>query len=135
MMESVHLLLARSYSVVHELLFFSQKRRRAAHHYIKKIIIWDRNPYNTTQATHTPLNSLYLVLLMCIFIWLADDGTSSAVIDMEYFKRSSIKFQRLLVSAEYSYFLSWELDLPIDTNALYNFMPCEFIFVVIICFI
>jgi len=63
------------------------------------------------------MNSLYLVLLTCIFIWLADDGTSSAVIDMEYFKRSSIKFQRFLVSEEYSYLLSWELDLPIDINA------------------
>ena len=81
------------------------------------------------------MNSLYLVLLTCIFIWLADDGTSSAVIDMGYFKRSSIKFHRFLVSEEYSYLLSWELDLLIDTNALYNFMPCEFIFVVITCFI
>lgn len=45
--------------------------------------------------------SLYLFILTCVFIWLADD-TRSAVIDMEYFRRSSTKFQRFLVSEEYS---------------------------------
>jgi len=63
MMESIHLLLAWSYSIVHELLV--------------------------------------LLFTYSIFIWLADDGTSSAVIDMEYFRRSSTKFQRFLVSEEY----------------------------------
>lgn len=31
----------------------------------------------------------------------ADDGVSSAVIEMEYFKRSSTKFQRFLVSEKF----------------------------------
>lgn len=61
LMESVHLLLARSTSIAHELLIIG--------------------------------------FYLCIFEWLADHGHSSAVIDMEYFKRSSIKFQRFLVSA------------------------------------
>ncbi|CAD6253396.1 unnamed protein product [Miscanthus lutarioriparius] len=44
-----------------------------------------------------------------------DDGTSSAVIDMEYFKRSSIKFQRFLVEAKLGcFYLSESLDEDTD---------------------
>lgn len=35
-------------------------------------------------------------------MWLADDGVGSVVVDMEYFKRSSTKFQRFLVSEEFT---------------------------------
>lgn len=70
--------------------------------------------------SHTHPSELLIWFYLCVFSYGADDGTSSAVIDMEYFKRSSVKFQRFLVSEEYSYFLSWELDLSIDTNTLYN---------------
>ncbi|CAD6256465.1 unnamed protein product [Miscanthus lutarioriparius] len=47
-----------------------------------------------------------------------DDGTSSAVIDMGYFKRSSIKFQRFLVEAKPKklgcFYLSESLDEDMD---------------------
>ncbi|XP_039822174.1 probable inactive protein kinase At3g63330 isoform X8 [Panicum virgatum] len=48
----------------------------------------------------------------------ADDGTSSAVIDMEYFRRSSTKFQRFLVEAKLKtlgcFYLSESLDEDVD---------------------
>jgi len=47
-----------------------------------------------------------------------DDGTSSAVIDMEYFRRSSTKFQRFLVEAKLKtlgcFYLSESLDEDVD---------------------
>ncbi|CAL4980383.1 unnamed protein product [Urochloa decumbens] len=48
----------------------------------------------------------------------ADDGTSSAVIDMDYFRRSSTKFQRFLVEAKFKtlgcFYLSESLDEDVD---------------------
>ncbi|CAL4987178.1 unnamed protein product [Urochloa decumbens] len=47
-----------------------------------------------------------------------DDGTSSAVIDMDYFRRSSTKFQRFLVEAKFKtlgcFYLSESLDEDVD---------------------
>ena len=54
------------YVILYCAIFFSRKRRRAAHHYIKKIIKWDKNPYNTTHKNHT---QLYTHALHCCSQW------------------------------------------------------------------
>ena len=42
----------------------SRKHKRAAHHYIKKIIKWDKNPYNTTHIKTTQLYTHTTLLLL-----------------------------------------------------------------------
>ncbi|KAL6654871.1 hypothetical protein ACP70R_008336 [Stipagrostis hirtigluma subsp. patula] len=61
----------------------------------------------------------------CISIWPADDGTSSAVMDMEYFKRSSTKFQRFLVEAKHKRLGCFYLSESLDEDMDYIFMVPE----------
>jgi hypothetical protein len=57
-------------------------------------------------------------------MWLADDGVSSALIGMDYYKRSSAKFHRFLVSENLVMPLPVLKNIPTETDGLCHLVIC-----------